>query len=71
MSATEVGMTFRARWDVVPDWTEAQAAAVAQFHVRTGNQYSRVRDLSLMGHYAKECGWDDIAKALLPKRVAS
>ena len=52
-----------------PAWislTPEQARAVVQFHARTTGAFDRVTDLSLMGAYARERGWRDIAAALLP-----
>lgn len=50
-----------------PSWTPEQAQAVADFNNRTHHQFNQVRDLSLIGAYARERGWYWIAKALLPK----
>lgn len=64
-------INFRARWDARHDLTPEQAKAVADFHNRTANQFSLVRDLALMGRYAQARGWDWIAAALLPQEVRS
>ena len=50
-----------------PEVSPEQARAVVLFHARTDGAFDRVTDLSLMGAYARERGWRDIAQALLPQ----
>ena len=69
MSVTTVGIGHLAcRWDSRPAWSPEQAQAVADFHNRTAGMFDRVRDLSLMGEYAKLQGWTRISDVLLPQR---
>lgn len=65
MSASQVGLNVRGRWDK-PELvlTPEQTTALARFHQRTDFEFNRVRDLSLIGQYALLRGWEDIAKAL-------
>lgn len=71
MSATEQGLHFRVgRYDIEPDWTPEVRGAVREFHQRTAQQFNQVKDLALMGKYAKEKGWFWIAEKLLPEVTA-
>jgi len=72
MSATEQGLNVRAvgRWDIRPVVSPEQELALADFHVRTDGSFSQVRDLSLIGAYARTKGWSQIADVLLPKRAS-
>ena len=66
MSMTEQGVGYLAcRWDARPAWSPEIVNAVADFNNRTGGMFSQVRDLALMGEYAKLQGWVRISDVLL------
>jgi hypothetical protein len=68
MNTTEQVSGFLAcRWDSRPAWSPETAAAVADFHNRTQGMFSQVRDLALMGQYAKLQGWVRISDVLLAR----
>jgi hypothetical protein len=68
MSMTESNVGHLAcRWDARPAWTPAQAAAVSDFNNRTQGLFNQVRDLALMGEYAKLQGWYRLSDVLAPR----
>ena len=56
------------RFDLPTHATPEQQRALDDFNERTNNEYNQVRDLSLIGTYARSRGWWWIADALLPKK---